>query len=393
MHKDLKVILLSAFLMNIAGFAVMSFLAIHLSLNLHYSALETGTILSLLTIVSRGVPVVAGGLGDRFGYKQMMVSGLLIRGTGLLMLGTSQSFNVLIVAAVLIGLGSALYEPSAMAFFSSESNESIRRKAFSYLNICLNAGAIIGPLLGSFLLLFNPSYPFIFSGFIFYILSFFQSVKINANGITQKQQSFLKGMLDIKKNKLFLYYCFAMTFFWFMFAQLTVSIPLHMYNISHSEQMVSLVITINAITGLIFMVLFRRFYEKFNSLKLIKAGFLIMLLALAAISLNASPYWLLACILFFTIGETLVLPSSDLAVSNFTRSKFHATYFGFFEISFALGATGGNYFGAYFTNSLQDRNWPWLVLAAAGAIGFGLLSHLTKQIRSKVIMNQESVSY
>ncbi|PLR75328.1 MFS transporter [Bacillus sp. V3-13] len=392
MQKELKIILLSAFIMNVAGFAVMSFLAIHLSLNLDYSAAETGTILSLLTVVSRGVPIVAGGLGDRFGYKHMMVSGLLIRGTGLIMLGTSQSFYMLILAAVLTGIGSALYEPSAMAFFSSESNESIRRKAFSYLNICLNAGAIIGPLLGGSLLLVDPGYPFILSGFIFYILSLIQSMKIKANCLTQKHQSFLDGMLDIKKNKLFLYYCFAMTFFWFMFAQLTVSIPLYMYNISHNEHMTGLVITVNAISGLIFMVLFRRLYGKFNSLRLVSAGILVMLLALAAISLKASSYWLLACVILFTIGETLVLPSSDLAVSNFTRNKFHATYFGFFEISFAVGATGGNYFGAYFTTSLQDRSWPWLVLAAVGAIGFCFLHHLSIKMKSRVIYKKETMS-
>ncbi|TKI78952.1 MFS transporter, partial [Bacillus cereus] len=79
----------------------------------------------------------------------------------------------------------------------------------------------------------------------------------------------------------------------------------------------TLVITINAITGVIFMVLFRKLFHKYNTLSIIKYGVLLMSISFLLIPLFQHPYWLFICVILFTIGETLVLPNADIAIANY----------------------------------------------------------------------------
>ncbi|OEH93862.1 MFS transporter [Bacillus solimangrovi] len=382
-NLTIKTILVSAFFLNLAGFAVMSFLAVYLSNILAFTAVQTGTVLSFLLIFSKGLPLVTGALADKYGYKLMMEIGLIIRGGGMGILAFSQSFPVISIGAILIGIGAAFYEPSSRGFFSIATIGNERKKAFTYLNLSLNGGAIVGPLLGGLLLLFNPQYPFLISAVIFFIMYFVQLFIIPPqNQMAMKHISSLEVFTSILKNKRFIIYCSSMVFFWFMYAQLTGSLPLHMYNLSNSESLVTTVITVNALTGLLFMILFRDLFIRVETFKLLKSGIMIMSIALFMISFFPSSYWLLLCVVFFTVGETLVLPSSDIAISEFTNGKFQGAYFGFFELSFAIGATFGSYAGTVLLSHYPNSPLPWLIYLGAGMFGYLLLItviHLPQQ--------------
>jgi MFS family permease len=195
------------------------------------------------------------------------------------------------------------------------------------------------------------------------------------------RRSFLDGMKHIAKNKTYMLYCFAMIFFWFMFAQLTVSIPLHMYHLTQSERFVTFALTMNAITGFFCMILFRRLFIQINTFKLLKIGIILMALSLLMVSIYSSPYWLLACIVLFTLGETFVLPASDIAISEFSQEAFQGSYFGFFEISFAIGATLGNYAGSYLTNHDSNHTTLWITFFCVGMISFIFIGLLSRNAR------------
>lgn len=155
-----------------------------------------------------------------------------------------------------------------------------------------------------------------------------------------------------------------------MFTQLTVALPLHMKNISNSNQLATLVITINAITGVIFMELFRKLFHTYNTLSIIKYGILFMGISFLLIPLFQHPYWLFICVILFTIGETLVLPNADIAIANYSNETYTATYFGFYQLSLAFGFIIGNYTGTSFTSNLSGMYTPWLIFGGIGLIGF-----------------------
>lgn len=198
---------------------------------------------------------------------------------------------------------------------------------------------------------------------IFYLLK-------NHFQVTTENTSITLGIQAILQNKSFLLFSFIMIFFYIMFTQLTVALPLHMKNISNSNQLATLVITINAITGVIFMVLFRKLFHKYNTLSIIKYGVLLMSISFLLIPLFPHPYWLFICVILFTIGETLVLPNADIAIANYSNELYTATFFGFYQLSLAFGFIIGNYTGTSFTSNLSGVYTPWLIFGGIGLIGF-----------------------
>lgn len=377
----IRFVLFSSFFMTLGHFAVMAFLAIYLSNSLHFSAMQVGTILTALTITSRIFPLCTGILADRIGYITMMIIGMILRGIGFLSLGIFSGFHAIMLATIFIGFGTAFYEPSARAVFGSQPAH-IRKDTFTYLNLFLNGGAIIGPIAGSILLQWNPMYPFIFTGSLMLVLaSLFFLLRFHFH-VTVYETQLLTGIKAAGQNKPFLSFSLIMVFFYTMFTQLTVALPLHMNNISHDQNLVGLVITVNAITGFLFMIVFKYLFKKYHALSLVKYGVLLMGLSFLLIPLSFHPNWLLVCVILFTIGETLVLPNADIAVANFSNEQYTATYFGFFQLSLALGFTIGNYTGTFFTKYWQDMSLPWILFGLLGVVGFSLLHFLNRSVTS-----------
>jgi MFS family permease len=370
-----KLLLISTFAMNMANFMVLTFLAIYLALQLQFTALQTGSVLAVMTVTSRALPFFFGLIADRYGFLNLMLIGLLIRSVGLLGFGWVETFPLALCCSFLIGLGIAVYEPSALAVYANQS-AVLRKRIFPAHNQCLNLGAIVGPLIGGLLVPFGAPYLFGLSAGIFLLLAvfllLFRKTEIRPQ---QPESGTLLAMNIVLRNKSFLYFAFSMVCFWLMFSQLTVALPLKMFSLTGDERYVSLVITINALTGLLFMFWFKRLYIRLPPLRLIQAGVLVMAVALIFVPLFVSPLWLFCCIILFTIGETLALPSTDLKVAEYSAQGNPAAYFGFFEFSYAIGAMLGSYLGTW---SLTDANggmMPWMLFGLSGVLCCYLLSY------------------
>lgn len=82
----IRFMLISSFFMSFGYFAVYAFLAIYLLTFLHFSAVQVGTVLTVMTITSRVIPLFSGLIADKIGYIIMMIAGLFLRGIGFIAL-------------------------------------------------------------------------------------------------------------------------------------------------------------------------------------------------------------------------------------------------------------------------------------------------------------------
>ncbi len=88
----IRFMLISSFFMSFGYFAVYAFLAIYLLTFLHFSAVQVGTVLTVMTITSRVIPLFSGLIADKIGYIIMMIAGLFLRGIGFIALGICSDF-------------------------------------------------------------------------------------------------------------------------------------------------------------------------------------------------------------------------------------------------------------------------------------------------------------
>jgi EmrB/QacA subfamily drug resistance transporter len=97
--------------------------------------------------------IVFGLVGDRYGRKRMLQTGLLIFGIGSLAAAVSTTANILIIFRIVTGLGAAIMMPSTLSIITDifrEPNE--RTKAIAAWASMFSIGAGVGPIIGGALL-------------------------------------------------------------------------------------------------------------------------------------------------------------------------------------------------------------------------------------------------
>ncbi|QBD81488.1 MFS transporter [Ktedonosporobacter rubrisoli] len=365
-----RLLLTSAFLMNVGQFMILPFLAVYLTTTLHYPAWQVGTLLSANILCTRALPLAAGMIGDRLSHSTTILTGILVRSLGFLGLALFQSFPFLLGATLLMGTGGALYNPSIHSVFAAQPAEQHKR-IFSTLNQVLNLGAVLGPLLGSLLLLFGPQLPFFGGSGLFFLIAltlfFFRQQYRTSATRTQLVDSFRQ----VLGHKHFMLFTLFMVLFWILFTQLTVAFPLEAFRISHNDFYVSAVYWVNGGTGFVLMaIVLKKVFQRYNPMYLVSIGMLCTGLGFALIQFFHTGFWLLCCVGIYTLGETLVLPGSDMVVADISTSSQEnaGAFFGMFSLSWALGGAIGNYLGTALIES-GDPAWSWTLYGLIGLVG------------------------
>ncbi|MEO9338793.1 MFS transporter [Mesorhizobium sp. SB112] len=96
--------------------------------------------------------IIAGQLGDRFGLKSMLVTGLLLFAVASLLCAVAPTLWLLIGARALQGIGAAFLMTLAMALMRQTANEAHVGRAMGMLGTTSALGTALGPSLGGLLI-------------------------------------------------------------------------------------------------------------------------------------------------------------------------------------------------------------------------------------------------
>ncbi|MFE6702153.1 MFS transporter [Streptomyces sp. NPDC057718] len=149
---------------NIGFYAVLPYLATHLGSGLGMAGWLVGLVLGLRTFSQQGLFVVGGALTDRYGPRPVVLVGCALRIAGFGWLAFAASTATVIAAVLLIGFAAALFSP---AVESEAAREAVRHErdtgaprahVLALFSAAGQAGAFLGPLLGSLLLLLGGGF-------------------------------------------------------------------------------------------------------------------------------------------------------------------------------------------------------------------------------------------
>ncbi|MFD8733151.1 MFS transporter [Streptomyces sp. NPDC059611] len=160
----LRLLTTTQFAFNIGFFAVLPYLAAHLGSGLGMAGWLVGLVLGLRTFSQQGLFVVGGALTDRYGPRPVVLVGCALRIAGFGWLAYAGSAATVIAAVLLIGFAAALFSP---AVESEAAREAVRHEqatgtpraqVLALFSAAGQAGAFLGPLLGSLLLLLGGGF-------------------------------------------------------------------------------------------------------------------------------------------------------------------------------------------------------------------------------------------
>ena len=152
--KQLPGTLYSAVVMELferlAYYGMVLVLGIYFVGNLGIPADQYGWIYGLFTGALYLLPLVAGALADRYGYKPALMVAFATLTAGYALLGTVTTFGWLCVALGLIAVGGSIIKPTISGTVTRTTEEgSTRPVGFGLYYMMINAGGLIGPVIAA----------------------------------------------------------------------------------------------------------------------------------------------------------------------------------------------------------------------------------------------------
>lgn len=124
-----------------------------LSMTLRPGSNELLWIIDIYSLVMAGMVLPMGALGDRIGFKRLLLSGSALFGLASLLAASASSASALIVARALLAIGAAMIVPATLAGIRTTFSETRHRNmAIGIWAAVGSGGAAFGPLVGGLLL-------------------------------------------------------------------------------------------------------------------------------------------------------------------------------------------------------------------------------------------------
>jgi proton-dependent oligopeptide transporter, POT family len=135
---------------RLAYYGMVLVLGIYLVQHLGIRADLYGVVYGFFTGALYLLPLLAGALADRFGYKPALVVAFSTLTAGYLLLGATRSFGLICVALGLIAVGGSIIKPTISGTVTRTTEEgSTRPVGFGLYYMMINAGGLIGPVIAA----------------------------------------------------------------------------------------------------------------------------------------------------------------------------------------------------------------------------------------------------
>ncbi|MEM8532462.1 MAG: MFS transporter [Chloroflexota bacterium] len=376
-RRGLIVILIDTFLMLGGFFMLIPLISVHYVDNLGWAAVTIGIILGVRQFLQQGFTVIGGALADRFGPKGLMCLGLFIRTISFVAMAWASTFPLLMATTALSAIGGALFDSPRLAAITALTSEQNRSRVFSIAGTVGGVGMTLGPLIGAALIRVDFAFVCLTAAAFFFVAFlittfFLPSIRPVTTEQSDEQQGITHGIRVALRDRRFVLFVALSMGFWFMWVQLTISLPLMAQNISGTTDTIGLMYGLNSVMIVLLQYPLLRLVERwFQSSAIVTLGMLITALSLGGMSFVSDVPMLLVCVALFSLGVMLVMPSQQTVVAGFAPASMAGSYFGVSLLAMAIGGGLGNFMGGLlYDMSLQSgmSALPWMTFFLTGLV-------------------------
>jgi DHA1 family multidrug resistance protein-like MFS transporter len=270
-----------------------------------------------------------------------------------------------------------------------------RLQFYSVRGVITSLGMTLGPLIGSALLKVDFALVAYLSASLYFVALIVTWRLLPDVKVGKSDQSLTSGVKQVVRDRPFMILVALLMGYWFMWVQLTLSVPLKATALSGDEGSVGVVYAVNAILTIALQVPLIRFLEKrARPLPALVIGLGIMSLAMGSIALTQTFAALLLCIAVFSIGNLISTANQSTVIAGMAQPEARGSYFGVSAIALAVGGSLGNLigsalYGASTTNGMPAV--PWLIIGGVGAISTVGLWLLNRRHVVKAVTGEEMV--
>lgn len=371
-RRGLVTVLVDTFLVWGGFYMVVPLISVHYVDQLGWAAAGIGLVLAVRQLLQQGLTPISGIIADRFGPKWLICAGVLLRSIGFISMASATTFPLLMVSAVLTALGGSLFDSPKSAAIAALTDESQRNRFYSLTAIASALGITIGTQIGALLLNVNFSLVAYIGAACFLLDFFITLIFLPPVRVATHNESLIYGIGLALRDRTFVLYTALLMGFWFLWVQLTISLPLAARTVGGSNTTVALVYTINSGMSLLLSYPLLRLAERWlRPLPIVILGAILMSAGLGAVALATSTPTLLACVVCFALGALLAMPSQQTVTARLANPAALGSFFGLSSVSLALGGGLGNLSGGLLYDAGRQLHLPalpWLTFSAVGLL-------------------------
>lgn len=377
-------LLVDNMLVVLGFFVVFPLISIRFVDQMGWAALMVGIALGLRQFVQQGLGVFGGAIADRFGAKPMIVTGMLLRAAGFATMAIAHEPWLLWFSCFLSGIGGTLFDPPRTALVVKLIRPQHRGRFFSILMMQDSAGAVVGALLGSWLLQYDFRLVCATGAVLFILCALFNGLFLPAWKLSTVKAPVREGLDRVLSDERFVTYVLTLTGYYMLAVQVMLMLPIMVNDIAGTPAAVKWMYAIEACLSLTLLYPIARWSERrFRLEHRLMAGLLLMTLSMMPIGLVSSLQQLFMLICTFYIGSIIAEPARETLSASLADARARGSYMGFSRLGLALGGALGYTGGGWLFDAgkaLHQPELPWVML---GMVGFITLIALWWQFSDK----------
>jgi len=397
--KNFWTVIFMEFLERGSYYGVMSVLSVFLILStgeggLNFSKEQAGAILGTIPPLLYFLPIIAGAIADRYGYRKVLFFAFTCMILGYGFTGLSNSYFFVFISLMLMALGAGFFKPVISGTIARSTNENNSGLGFGIYYWSINLGAFLFPLI-LVPILKAQSYSYIFYmaailASILFVLNLFLYKEPEGKRSNKSLSLVFREMFLVLKDWRFILMIFLYSGFWILYFQMFGTVlwyvrdyvdmtplnsavnsflALFMENPSWKFD-VEHVTVINAGVIILLQLVVSNIVKRMPALPTMITGIGFGTLGMLILSISASPWIFILGIMTFTLGEMTTHPKFISYIGLIAPADKKALYLGYSFLYGVIGSSIGGFLGARlyvkYVDNLHQPATLWLILSCIG---------------------------
>jgi len=182
---------------------------------LGFSSEDRGVLQGVVSFFVYLFPFFTGALGDKFGFKRMLLISYIILSPAYFLLGQMKTFPTFFAAFMLVGVGAAIFKPLIVGTIGKTTTTKNSSLGFGIFYMMVNMGGFAGPFIAAIIRNSGWQYTFIASSIwialnIPILLLFFKEPPRQPGQTVKSFKDVMAGMVEVLGNARFFILIFVM---------------------------------------------------------------------------------------------------------------------------------------------------------------------------------------
>jgi proton-dependent oligopeptide transporter, POT family len=395
---------------RLAYYGQATVLSIFLRNRLHFNEFEVGQLSAVFGGLLYLLPIFAGTLADKFGFKKAFSIAFSVLAIGYFLIGSTgmDSFHgvyeglplfwVLVVILIFTAMGGAFIKPSVLGTVALTTTPETKSLGYAIYYWLVNIGGATGPVIAYFVrdslgIQFVYVVSALSCALMFFVnLAFFKQVRDASGEIVESLGTKLKNLVVVLANAKFMTFLGIFSLFWIMFwGGIFVIVPYYVTDFISKDAPFEIIESADAWGIIALQLVVNRLTKSLSPRTAILTGFAVSTCAWLLIAIHPTVWTVVAALVVFSIGEMTHAPRyyeyiSDLAPKG-QQGLFQGYAFLPVSIAWLVGGPLGGWLYVHFAKGSEHPSTVWYAL-----FFIGIVATLSMAVYNKFVGAQEARS-